>query len=376
MLIKNTRWLLVISIGVMTLACTDGSNPSTEEEHDDEKGERLILSESEREESGIVIETVTRQTMSDRLEAPGEVIMNAYTSSKVTPRIPAQVAERHVRLGEHVATGQALVTLTSVEMAQAQGDLLIADREWQRVTQLGRDVVSDRRYTEAQVARQQAMGKVIAYGMTERQVEQLLKSGDASKATGGFDLLSPQDGTVIRDDFVAGELIEPGRVLFEISEESRLWVEARITPRAGVELTEGTLARVAVTGDGWIDGKVVQIRHQVDETTRTQAVRIEVDNRDHRLHPGQFVEVELMLGDRHDVLGVPTSAILLVQGQPSVFRLKGDEFYAQPISKGATLGGWTEITAGLTDDEEVVVKGVYVLKAIMLKAETGAGHAH
>ena len=63
------------------------------------------------------------------------------------------------------------------------------------------------------------MGKVIAYGMTERQVEQLLKSGDASKATGGFDLLSLQDGTVIRDDFVAGELIEPGRVLFEIRDD-------------------------------------------------------------------------------------------------------------------------------------------------------------
>ena len=77
--------------------------------------------------------------------------------------------------------------------------------------------MSGRRYTEAQVARQQAFGRVVAYGMTEAQALALTQSDDAGRANGVFDLLAPQAGTVLHDDFIVGELIEPGRVLINIS---------------------------------------------------------------------------------------------------------------------------------------------------------------
>ena len=51
----------------------------------------------------------------------------------MSPRVAAQVIARHVKLGENVKKGQALVTLSSVDMAKAQGELLIASAEWKRV---------------------------------------------------------------------------------------------------------------------------------------------------------------------------------------------------------------------------------------------------
>jgi len=120
----------------------------------------------------------------DIVTAPGEVVLNAYRTSKVTPRIDAQITRRHARLGQAIAQGQPLVTLSSVEMAEAQGGLLVADREWKRTSKLGRKVLSERRYLEAQVARQQAWDKVMAYGMTELQIEALLKEGDVSIVAG------------------------------------------------------------------------------------------------------------------------------------------------------------------------------------------------
>ena len=57
-------------------------------------------------------------------------------------------------------------------------------------------------------------------------------------------LQSPQNGTVITDNFIIGEQIEPGRVLFDISDESTLWIEARITPQANIQISEGMNARV------------------------------------------------------------------------------------------------------------------------------------
>ena len=70
-----------------------------------------------------------------------------------------------------------LVTLSSVLMADAQGQLIVAAVEWQRVEELGIDVVSERRFTEAQVGHQLAMAKVIAYGMTQGQAQALIQEG-------------------------------------------------------------------------------------------------------------------------------------------------------------------------------------------------------
>ena len=142
---------------------------------------------------------------------PAEVVINAYQSASVTTRISAQVIARHVRLGDVVVLGQPLVTLSSVDMAQAQGDYVIADREWQRVRGLGKAAVSERRYIEAEIARRQALAKILAYGMTTDQADRLLAAGTATLATGEFELLAPQFGTVLSDEFIIGELIEPGR---------------------------------------------------------------------------------------------------------------------------------------------------------------------
>ena len=113
---------------------------------------------------------------------------------QITPRITAQIVARHAKLGDKIKAGQPLVTLTSVEMAEAQGALIIATREWNRVRELGRKVVSEKRFIEAQVSAEKARASVLAYGMVPEQVDALVKAGDASKATGTFELLAPQAG--------------------------------------------------------------------------------------------------------------------------------------------------------------------------------------
>ena len=193
------------------ILCLLGSTPvfAEEEEHEEEGG-IPAMTLAQRQALGILTQVVGAQRLADEVVVPGEVTVNRYLTTEVTPRISAQITRRHARMGEQVKKGQKLVTLSSVEMAEAQGQLLIADREWQRVKKLGRQVVSEQRYVEAQVARQQAYAKVLAFGMTDAQVKALLKQGDVSRATGTFDLLSPQAGTVLSDDFVIGRVVEPG----------------------------------------------------------------------------------------------------------------------------------------------------------------------
>ena len=357
-------------------------NPVNAEEdaHGDHEGEQesaIELAADAQRTAGIVVEKVAQRALQETLRVPGEVVINAYQSARVTPRITAQVVARHVRLGDVIKAGQPLVTLSSVAMAEAQGNLIVADREWQRVKTLGRKAVSERRYTEAQVAQQQAFAAVLAYGMTDTQARALLKSGDASQATGEFDLIAPQAGTVLQDDFIVGELIDPGRVLINISDESVLWVEAQMLPGGLSSIKEETRARVSVDGINWFEGTVVQRHHRLDETTRTQGLRIEVQNTDDRLHPGQFVEAEITTGTGAPVLAIPTAAVTLIEGKPTVFKREQDaQFHAEAIETGATVGDFVTVRSGLAEGDAIAVDGVFYLKSLLLKSSLGEGHGH
>jgi cobalt-zinc-cadmium efflux system membrane fusion protein len=372
----NTKPLWIVYLGLM-LGMPVPILAQEEEAHTQEEGGGAIeMTPDERREAGITVDPVTRRALDETIRVPAEVVVNAYQSARVTPRITAQVAARHVRLGDLVKLGQPLVTLSSVEMAEAQGQLIVANREWQRVRSLGRDIVSERRFTEAQVARQQALARVIAYGMTEAQAEGLMNGGDASKATGAFDLLAPQAGTVLRDDFIVGELIEPGRVLFEISDESTMWVEAQTVPATLGHIENGASARVSVDGDYWIEGTVLERHHQLNETTRTLGLRIEVDNSNDTLHAGQFVQAEVVTGKLEPALAVPDEALTLIDGLPTVFRLEDGTFHATAIRTGPTVGNWTIVHGGISEGDDIAVSGVFHIKSLMLKSSMGEGHGH
>lgn len=356
-----------------------GAKPVTEAHGEADihaQDDAIEMSAAERKARGIRTAIVEARALAETVTAPGEVRLNAYASAWVTPRIAAQVIARHARLGERIEQDQPLVTLSSVEMAEAQGALIEADREWRRVRELGREVVSDKRYVAAQVERQRAYATVRAYGMTDGQIERLLAGGDASRATGAFDLLSPRDGTVIRDAFVLGEVVEPGRVLFEVSDESVVWIEAQLRPEQAAGVAVGTPARASRDGAHWLEGKVVQIHHRLDETTRTRGVRMEVVNRGDELHPGEYVDVVLETAAAAARIAVPSDAVVLMRGVPTVFKLASEGLHPQPVETGVTHGGWTEIKAGLAAGDEVVVQGAFLLKSLALKSQMGSGHGH
>ncbi len=367
---------------VLILSCLLATPVLAEEEHggeheEGEENEALVLDATAREKAGVTTETITRHTLKDTITVPAEVVLNAYETTKISPRITSQIVRRLARLGDHVKKGQPLVTLSSVAMADAQGALIVAAREWQRVRNLGKGAVSEKRYTEAQVSQQLQLSRVLAYGMSRESADRLMASRDATLATGEFDLLSPQSGTVLMDDFIVGELIEPGRVLFTISDESRLWVEAQILSNQLGRIKPGYPATVAVAKTRYLEGRVVQIHHRLDETTRTQGVRIEIVNVDDALHPGQFAEVTIATGDSAPVISVPADAITLNQGAPVVFVLEdGNEFHPRMVKPGERAGDRIIIQEGLEEGDIIASQGVFHLKSLMLKSTLGEGHGH
>ena len=367
----NTLRILTIT-GLMLLSSSliaeeHGHEHAEGEAHDEEEG-GIHLTAEQLTMGGIVSKALQPRDLPGELRAPGEIRLNAYATSKVAPRISAQVLKRQARLGDTVKKGQVLVELSSVEMAQAQGDLLVAEREWRRVKKLGREVVSEQRYTKARVERELARAKVRAYGMTATELRKHLNSGNAEQADGRFKLLAQQSGTVILDDFIVGELIEPGRVLFEISDEATLWVEARLTPDQAAGIAVNAPATVIFQQQP-IPGKVIQVHHALDESTRTLGIRIEIPNPDDRLHPGLFVETRIQGATTEQALAVPAYAVLRSpDGDWQVFvEHEPGEFEPREVDVVRSSGGLT-IIEGLAPGTRVVTQGAFFLQSEQAKS--------
>ncbi|MEO1889831.1 MAG: efflux RND transporter periplasmic adaptor subunit [Cycloclasticus sp.] len=365
--------LLNISNGYAESEHGHENEPATAEEHDDHGGEHeeensVKLNAAQRKAADIVIKTLQLSQINSEISAPGEITLNAYATSQVVSRISAQVVQRHAKLGDEVTTGQPLITLSSVDMAKAQGDLLVAAREWNRVRKLGRKVVSGARYIQANVNHEQALAKVQAYGMSQQQIDAMIKGGKSALANGRFQLQALQNGTVIHDEFTLGELVEPGRMLFEISDETSLWVTARLTAEQALDVRVGATANVLFR-DKVLSGKVIQRHHSLDETTRTIGVRIEIANPNDLLHPGIFVDTKIMSNNMQKALSVPADAVLRSpDGDWMVFvEHENNEFEPQEVDVIRTNNGVTVIE-GIKAGARVVTRGAFFLQSELAKA--------
>ncbi|MDF3981531.1 efflux RND transporter periplasmic adaptor subunit [Luteibacter sp. PPL201] len=331
----------------------------------------LALDAAAIKEAGIVVANAALRSVTDQVRAPGEVKVDAYATALVSPRVASQVIARKVKRGDVVRKGQPLVVLSSVDVAQTQGELIVAAQDWARVSSLGPEAVSARRYNESLVQRDQARAKLKAYGLSDGQISALVKRG-SSAADGRFELIAPQDGRVTTDSFIVGERIEPGRALFTVVAESSVWVDARLAPAVAEQVHPGAPATI-VAHDSETQGKVIQRAHQTDERTRTVDVRIDVPNDKDRLHPGELVEARIAITSQAQQLAVPAEAVVLLQNQPTVFvrGKKPGQFEPVPVDVGETRDGWTDIKQGLTQGTPYVSKGAFTLKARILRSQLG-----
>ena len=228
--------------------------------------------------------------------------------------------------------------------------------------------MSEKNYLAAQVAFQHATARALAFGMSKSQIATLLRKDDASKATGHFELYATQDGTITNDDFTTGELIEPGRVLFDIRDESSLWVEARLTPDDAHQISESAPATIHL-GKMVLNGKVTQIHHTLDESTRTLAVRIEVANIEDRLHPGLFVDARIQANSTHTSLSIPVNAVLRSpDGDWQVFvEEEPGHLKPQEVDVLNTVGDLA-IIDGIKPGTRVVTQGAFFVQSELAKS--------
>jgi RND family efflux transporter MFP subunit len=116
-------------------------------------------------------------------------------------------------------------------------------------------------------------------------------------------------------------------------------------------------------------GRIHKLGEQLDPTTRTVQVTIDVPNRSRRLKPEMYATAEIEMGGSERAIFVPHEALQEVNGRTVVFVKSGDNrFEACPVTAGRSLDGSREVIAGLRAGQTVVTRGSFVVKSQMLKS--------
>jgi RND family efflux transporter MFP subunit len=339
----------------------DGNQNVLEEKH--ENG--ITFSPEKMALANIKISTLTAKIFTKSVYAPGEIKANGYTSYIVSPRTESVVISRHAILGEHVTKGQALVTLFSESMAEAQAQYRVAYSEWQRTKKLVRGTVSESRLLASETDYISAYGRLTAFGLTKMAIQNIVKNNSSN--LGEYTLVAQRSGVVLSDDFSQGQRLPAGEKVMVLADEKDLWIEARVSPNKKLSLPNGTIAKIEFSGQIH-DAKVIQEAHTIDPTTRTRIVRLSVENTDDTLHSGMFVNVHFQFDTETPVIAVPETALmrgsdgdwtLFVEDHPG-------EFKAVEVELGQPLGDYREII-GIAPKTRVVTTGAFFVASEIAK---------
>lgn len=347
------------------------------------ESEELTLTPEEAERAGIKVEEIRPHALGDQVVVTATIRPDQDKLARVAPRIEGRITSAPAKLGDRVRAGQALATLDSVAVGeahaawvQAQAELRIAQADFARAERLDADeIIARKDFLRARSDRDKAAATLRA---AEHRLRLLGGNPSASGAgASAFAVTAPFAGIVIEKGATLGELASPSEPLFTVADLSTVWIQADLPEAALAKVHIGANARVSVPAypSETFFGRVDYIGAAVNKDTRTVAARIVVPNADGRLKPEMFATatIEVAAGKR-EAIALPADAIVLMQGQPTVFVLEHGNYEMRVVEPGERFGNRTVVKAGIEAGESVVTAGAYALKARKLKSQLGHGH--
>ncbi|MDQ2640961.1 MAG: efflux RND transporter periplasmic adaptor subunit [Pseudomonadota bacterium] len=292
---------------------------------------------------GVRLAKVELVALAPRIDAAGVLGFNERDVAVVQSRANGFV-EKVWRLapGDRVRAGDPLVELLVPEWAAAE-------QEWLVVRQSG----------DASLL-QVAHERLRLLGIDAVEIQRLEASGTAQSQ---FIVRAPISGVVQSLDVRAGMTLAVGQTLLRINGLDSVWMEVAVPEALAGNIRVGDRAEVHLADQGaaTVEGRVGALLPALNDATRTLRVRVELINRLGRLRPGQSAQVTLIAGSSLDGLAVPTEAVIRTGKRALVMLAEKGGFRPVEVVLGQEVGDRTVIMSGLTEGQEVVASGQFLL---------------
>jgi HlyD family secretion protein len=331
----------------------------------------------------------------------GAALLNA--SGYVTPRrratvaakITARVIDVFVDEGVRVSEGQILATLddsdtqrrlqvartgrdaTAATIANLEVNLANAEREWKRQRDLEKEGVAstqalDLARTQAESLRAQIAAARAQVRAAEAQIA--VAQQDVDNCT----VRAPFDGIVVSKDAQRGEMVSPISAgggftrtgIASIVDMASLEIEVDVSESYIAKVLPGQKVDAILDAypEWHIPAKVRTVIPTADRQKATVKVRISFDTLDPKILPDMGVKVAFLAeeptGQQYAAprAVVAKDAVREDGGKQVVFLLRDGHVERRAVTVGGPRGTNVEILAGLSEGEQVVVKGPADLK--------------
>jgi multidrug efflux system membrane fusion protein len=315
----------------------------------------------------------TRHDVPVYLEGLGNA--QAFYTAKISSRVDGQldrvgfVEGQLVRKGDLLAQIdprplQAALEQASAMQAKDGAQLESAKRDFDRYTVLAPKNLISQQVLDSQkalVEQLQAQIKVDAAAIDNARTQLQYATITAPFAgRTGIRLVDP--GNIVHASDTTGIVvltqIQPISVVFTLPEDAI----SQVTQA----MAAGQLSVTALSRDDRTQldsGTLALVDNQIDTTTGTVRLKATFQNTRNALWPGQFVNVRILLQQRHDALTVPSLAVQRGPDGMFAYVVKSDSTVdARPIETAEETDGMIVITGGLQPGERVVTTNQYRLQ--------------
>jgi len=305
-----------------------------------------------------------RTAPADEIILPGNV--QPYISSPIYARTNGYLKKWYFDIGAHVKQGQLLALIETPEvdqqLQQARSNLLTAQANLELAS------ITKTRYQgllkSNAVSQQDVDNAVGTYNANEAIVEAGKAAVQQYSALVSFEkVYAPFNGVITARNTDIGDLINSGSSsnvktdLFRIAQPGKLRVYVNVPEEYSRGIAVGMTADLSLAEfpDRKFQGKVVRTADDINMTTRTLLIEIDVENPTGTLLTGSYAEVHLAVPTQASTFLVPVNTLLFRTEGLRVGIVKDGKVVLTAVTPGHDFGNQIEIVSGLKSDDQVIV---------------------
>ena len=313
----------------------------------------IIMSPTALKLANVQTSVIGMNSIEKAIQLTGKVQPDEQHVFSQTSHISGRIEELLVNVtGSRIRKGEKIATIYSPDLVTAQKELFEAIR------------IKDSQPRLYEAARQ----KLKNWKLSDAEIDRIIEQGQPSV---NFPILSDNNGVIMFREVNPGSHIEPGAVIYQIADLSRLWIQFDIYERELSRIKVGTEVEYTVASlpGRKLTGRIDFIDPVIDPLTRVAKARISVTNSDGALKPEMFVSGTIKGSNKlaqNDVI-VPKSAVLWTGKRSIAYVMTKNEqhvgFVMRELLLGQEIGDGYVVEDGLQAGEVVATNGTFSIDA-------------
>ena len=305
----------------------------------------------------------------DEIGTTGNVEVDETRLAEVQVRFSGWVQQVYADATfQQIHKGQPLLTIYSPELVATENEYLLAK---QNSESLARSTVPGVA-SGASSLLSSAIDRLKQWQISERELAELEQTGKVKRE---LEVDAPVSGSIIERNALPNMYVQPGTKLYSLADLSTVWVYAQVFQNDLGRIRVGSPAEITVDSyPGRVfSGRVRFIWPQLDQTTRTAKVRLEIQNPELELSLGMFVNVRIESPLGRQVV-IPASGIFQTGTRQVVFvDVGGGHFEPRDVETDVRAGDDVVVSKGLKPGERIVTSANFLIDSeSQLQASLGS----